>query len=227
VLNVRSYLGLLVVVLVTIVACSPAPPLEEEATGETTPPPEDEGPDPELIALSQALDGARDELETVLAALSEGAETGDDARVREAVALLTASPDLRSMAGTDDAGADGFLPADEPAEDTLSRLLALARDAADTGTQVATVLQDPVAGDTTTWQRRPEDRNAAIASAAEAGDEATITELEGHLPRAVAWAVAASRTTDVTGAAERAAAHTAVALTAIDRLADEVAALVE
>lgn len=218
---------LLAIVLVALVACTPAPPLEEDAADGPTPPPEDEGQDPEVIALGRALADARDELEVVLATLSEAAEGGDAAPVREAVALLTASPDLRSMAGADGGTADAFLPADEPAEDTLSRLLALARDAGDTGTQVATVLQNPVAGDTTTWQRRPDDRNAAIAAAAQAGDEVTIAELEGHLPQAVAWGIAATATADTAEAAERAAAHTTVALTAIERLADELAEVLE
>lgn len=223
----RAGQGLIALVALLAMACSPAPPLEEEPQIEPTAPAEADEPDLEMIALADELERARDEVLATLEALARTAEGGGPEGARDAVALLTASPELRQVVGAG-GDADGWLPADEPGDDVLSRLLGSVRDAGRAGTRVNTVLQDPVVGDTTTWQRQPEDRNAEVAAAVEAGDETAITGLEGQLPRALAWAMVAAGSEDPTSeeAAERASAHAAVALTAIDQLVDELLATI-
>lgn len=225
-MSIRRAGGALVVVAALLAAaCSPAPPLDDDAADEPTPPAEVDEPDSELIVLADELERARDELLSVLEQLATTAEGGGSEGARRAVSLLTHSPDLRQQVGASE-DPTGFLPADEPGEDVLSRLLAAVRAAGRGGTRVNTVLRDPVVGDTTTWQRQPEDRNGEIAEATTSGDGASISELEGQLPQALAWAMLAAGADgiDSAEAAERASAHTAVALTAVDQLADELRA---
>lgn len=197
----------------------PAAPLE--ATGHAV-------PEPRVVALRSELDRARTTIGAAGAALEEARLAEHLAKARSAaertVHTLSASAELAGDLDGDEAVSTAavtpFFPApDAPASsDVLSRTLAAARAAGEAGTRVSAVLEDPVAGDVTGWERRPDEQMALIQAAAADGEGGSIGELQGEATRALAWALLAVRARELEAAhgfAERGGAHLLVALTAL------------
>lgn len=214
-----------------LIACLPD---VAEAPDEDLPAAADEDADePHREAVLAAAEAALEPLDAAARALDDAADATDAAAgaaaLRRAVVLLTASTQLRAMAGaSDDPGTAPFLPSSEPedGEDVLSRTVATARGAGDHGSQLTAVLHDPVAGDLTAWQEDPDLAVEAVRDAAEDGSEEAIAEILGAVPRALAWALAAADAGDVDTSrelAERAAAHLAVARAALVQVRETLA----
>jgi hypothetical protein len=167
----------------------------------------------------EVLRNAAKELESIAALEAEDAR----ASAGRAAKLLTDAPALVGGLPGDVPGDDPFLPSEEEQPSVLTRSLGTAHQAGDAGSRFIAVLNDPVAGDLTSWQRHPEDRIDQIATAVRAGSEESIGQLEGQVPAAVAWAVLAANARDIAvlrDYGERAAAHLAVALAALDGVGD-------
>jgi hypothetical protein len=187
--------------------------------------PEDETATEDRERAVAAAGEARSSLFAAAEDLEEAARAFDTGEGRQlasrAVHGLTASRSLRDDLPAVEVDRRPFLPGDEDAEpqDVLNRVLGVARAVGEQGAPVVSVLDDPVAGDVTGWQQEPGDRNEAIADAADVAGEDVVESLEGHVPRAVAWTIAAIHTGDqerFTEFMERAAAHVAVAIAALD-----------
>ncbi len=222
--------GLLAVALtLTLFACVPD---VEDASDEDAPAAaEEDVEEPHREAVLDATGAALEPLDAAAAALDDAATSGaaSAGALGRAVALLTASTELRGMAGApEDPGTAPFLPSSEPEDgaDVLNRTVAAARGAGDHGSQLTAVLHDPVAGDLTAWQEDPDLALEAVRDAAEDGSEEAIAEIPGAVPRALAWTLAAADTGDADTSrelVERAAAHLAVARAALGRVRDALA----
>lgn len=189
----------------------------------------DSVPEPRLDALRAELDRARATIGAASAALEEARQSGDLATAHSAaertVHVLSASAALAGdLDGDDDVAAAGvapFFPAPDASvgRDVLSRTLAAARAAGEVGTRVTAVLDDPVAGDVTGWERRPDEQMGLVEAVTADGEGRSVDELEGEATRALAWALLTVRSRELEvarGFAERGAAHLLVALTALD-----------
>lgn len=224
----RVLLATVVAVFGVAVGCSPldAPPgpvAPPAAAGDTV-------PEPRLIELRSELDGARTTIGAAGAALEEARLSGDLRAARSAaeraVHTLSASTGLAGDLDGDKTvepavGVDPFFPAPDSAggSDVLSRMLAAARAVGEAGSPVSAVLEDPVAGDVTGWERRPDEEMALIQAAVADGEGRSIGELQGEATRALAWALLTVRARELEAArnfAERGGAHLLVALTALE-----------
>lgn len=223
---VRVLLPALVVLVAVVASCTfrdvpPDPTAVPSA-------PMDAVPEPRLVVLREELDEARATLGAAGAALEEARLASDLRTARSAaertVQSLSASAALgRDLDGDKDvapARVTPFFPAPDAraGRDVLSRALAAARAAGEAGTRVSAVLEDPVAGDVTGWERRPDEQMALIQAAAD-GEGTSIGELQGEATRALAWALLTVRARELEAAhafAERGVAHILVALTALE-----------
>ncbi|MFN2555496.1 MAG: hypothetical protein ABR592_01255 [Nitriliruptorales bacterium] len=186
-------------------------------------------PEPRILALRAELESARQTLGAAGAALEEARLAGDLSAARSAaertVHTLSASAglagDLDGDKDVSTAEVTPFFPAPDAAtsSDVLSRTLAAARAAGEAGPRVSAVLEDPVAGDVTGWERRPDEQMALIQTAASDGEGSSIGELQGEATRALAWSLLAVRARELEAVhsfAERGGAHLLVALTALE-----------
>ncbi|MDP8961916.1 MAG: hypothetical protein M3N32_09910 [Actinomycetota bacterium] len=186
-------------------------------------------PEPRLVVLRSELDRARTTIGAAGSALEEARLAGDLGTARSAaertVHTLSASAalggDLDGDKDVAQAEVSPFFPAPDSrgGSDVLSRALAAARAAGEAGTRVSAVLEDPVAGDVTGWERRPDEQMALIRAATVDGEGTSIGELQGEATRALAWALLTVRARELEAAqvfAERGGAHLLVALTALE-----------
>lgn len=175
-----------------------------------------------------AAEGARTVLFEVAADLEQAAgafEIAEGSTAAErAVRGLTSSP---TLIGEGDGSAEvepdhgPFLPAesDDQADDVLNETVAAAREAGEPGARLLALLDDPVVGDVTGWQQDPASRNDDVREAVRAGTDVAVDDLGGQVPRALAWGLIALRAGDEQTFAEdleRASAHLAVAIAALD-----------
>lgn len=225
----RNLVVLLGLVLATA-ACSADDP---SPTAGRSSRPTQVAPQPHLVAL-------RGEVAALEAALGAASRALDEARTardldsaqtaaERAVHALSADRRLAGDLDFDGTVADPGVPPLLPggsADDLLSRTLAAARAAGAAGVPVGAVLNAPVAGDVTSWQRVPEEESARIRQAAEVGTQEAIRDLPGEVPRAVAWALLAATADGVEEArkfAERGAAHLQIARTALAEVRPQAA----
>ncbi|MDQ3931926.1 MAG: hypothetical protein M3252_03685 [Actinomycetota bacterium] len=191
--------------------------------------PRDDVPEPRLVVLREEIDEARTTIGAASAGLEEARSSEDLATARSAaertVHTLSVSAalagDLNGDRKVAQAGVRPFFPAPDArrGSDVLTRALAAARAAGEAGMRVSAVLEDPVAGDVTGWERRPDEQMALIQSAAADGEGSSIVELQGEVTRALAWALLTVRARELEAAhvfAERGGAHLLVALTALE-----------
>lgn len=229
----RVLLPALVVLVAVTTSCSFEAPADPVAAPIVQ---RDDVPEPRLVELRAELDEARATIAAASAALEEARSSEDLATARSAaeraVHTLSASTalagDLNGDRDVARAGVRPFFPASDArvGSDVLSRALAAARAAGEPGTRVSAVLEDPVAGDVTGWERRPDEQMALIQSAARDAEGSAIAELQGEATRALAWALLTVRARELEAAhvfAERGGAHLLVALTALEGVqVDEV-----
>lgn len=240
--GVHRSLPLLTTALLVLPACAvpdltaSAPSGPPTATG-----PNLDAPDPRLAALGSEVEAlrttvvaARDALVTVrdahtLAAARAAAEL--------AVHTLTAAPHLSGDLDGDGTAADPrvapLLPGpadaigpDATYGDVFSQVLTAARAAGAAGSDVIELLRDPLGGSIAGWQEDAAGRLRAIEAVARSRDVATAEqrvadELEGEVPRALAWALLAVRARDI----EQAGAAAARGIVHLDLTLEGIAAL--
>lgn len=231
---------LLTTAILVVTAASCAPPelgTDDDVTVEPTGPDLD-APDPRKGVLVDAVEALDAAVEAAHGALQEAASSPDVAAARaaaeRAVHLLSADPDLGGDLDGDGAAATPQAPPLFPGPterlddgedygDVFSRTLTAARAAGAVGGDVVDLLRDPVAGDIGVWQQDAGGVLESIRDATEAGSleevEAAVAELAGEGTRALAWALAAVRSSDLDtlhAYAERGAAHLDLIRSAID-----------
>ncbi|MBW3662834.1 MAG: hypothetical protein KY469_07015 [Actinobacteria bacterium] len=231
---------LLTTAVLVVMAAACAPPELGTEDGVTVEPtgPDLDAPDPRKGALVDTVEELDATLEAAHGALQEAANAPDVAVARaaaeRAVHLLSADPDLVGDLDGDGAtatpraaplfpGPTERLDDGEHYGDVFSRTLTAARAAGAAGGDVVDLLRDPVAGDIGVWQQDAGGVLESIRDAIEAGRleevEVAVAELAGEGTRALAWALAAVRSSDLEAIhayAERGGAHLDLIRSAID-----------
>jgi len=226
--------ALAVALVVTGCGATTVPPTEGPTDTSVPGVPGQETLDPFGAALRTEVAALVATLAAIDAALGDAGAASDIAGVHaaaeRAVHALTTDAELAGDLDDDGTVADpGVRPlfagpeTGSPGDDVLSTILAAARDEGGRGGRVIDVLRDPVTGDLSAWEQDPGGQLAAVMAAADTGTEEAIAALPGHLPRALAWAVACLAADDLdaaTAAAINGRVHATLSLDAAEALTD-------